>query len=145
MMLLSKWTSPLRNMWELNVPFPDWCWTFCFTFDLQALSNFLSSPLLSPASEERTVKDIQLNAEADWGSAWEKNLHRQTLYNNIVKEVFNSFTRILGWHLISTVNSEIQRGIWYTTCSQPEFPNDFQTILISFWHSKIYFILQHSW
>ena len=72
------------------------------------------SPFLSPLPdsqrgiEEKTIAGIDLNPDADWAAAWEKNLHRQTLYNNIVKEVFNSFTRILGWHLISVVGSRRQ-------------------------------------
>ena len=79
---------------------------------LKALSNYILSPFLySPASphqdrdiQERTLSEIELDPEADWKKAWEKNLERQTLYNNIVKEVFNSFTRIIGWHLISMVS-----------------------------------------
>ena len=72
------------------------------------------TPFLSPAPDkqraiqEKTIANIQLNDQADWTAAWKKNLDRQTLYNNIVKEVFNSFTRILGWHLISVVGSWLQ-------------------------------------
>ena len=81
----------------------------------KALSDFILSPFhSSPAPphqerdlQERTLKEIQLDADADWTAAWEKNLDRQTLYNNIVKEVFNSFTRILGWHFISVVLYEL--------------------------------------
>ena len=50
---------------------------------------------------ERTV---MLKPDADWQQAVEKNLARQNLYNNVVKEVFNSFTRIVGWSLISLVS-----------------------------------------
>lgn len=77
------------------------------------VSPFLSLPAsLSPDGqrgiEEKTLAGIQLDPEADWKAAWEKNLQRQTLYNNIVKEVFNSFTRMLGWHLISVVSTWLQ-------------------------------------
>ena len=80
----------------------------------QALKNYIVSPFLSPLPdnqrgiEEKAIAGINLNPAADWRAAWEKNLQRQTLYNNIVKEVFNSFTRILGWHLISVVGSRLQ-------------------------------------
>ena len=87
-------------------------------YHFQALKNYIVSPFLSiPASlspekqrgiEEKALANIELDPDADWKAAWEKNLQRQTLYNNIVKEVFNSFTRILGWHLISVVGSRLQ-------------------------------------
>merc|ERR1712083_105020 len=46
-------------------------------------------------------RNVALDSDADWQRAVEKNLARQNLYNNVVKEVFNSFTRIIGWMLIS--------------------------------------------
>merc|ERR1711953_419325 len=79
----------------------------------EALKNYIVSPFLLPsldkqrAIEEKTLAGIALDPAADWKAAWEKNLQRQTLYNNIVKEVFNSFTRMLGWHLISVVLYEL--------------------------------------
>ena len=86
----------------------------CENYILKALKNYIVSPFLLPsldkqrAIEEKTLAGIALDPAADWKAAWEKNLQRQTLYNNIVKEVFNSFTRILGWHLISVVGSSLQ-------------------------------------
>ena len=85
-----------------------------YLYHFQALKNYMVSPFLSPlpdnqrGREEKTIAGIELDPEADWTAAWEKNLQRQTLYNNIVKEVFNSFTRILGWHLISVVSWRLQ-------------------------------------
>lgn len=32
-----------------------------------------------------------------WELAWERNLREQGLINNIVKELLNAFTRIVGW------------------------------------------------
>ena len=90
--------------------------TICITCEnsfLKAVKNYIVSPFLLPpldkqrAIEEKTIAGITLDPEADWKAAWEKNLQRQTLYNNIVKEVFNSFTRMLGWHLISVVGSRL--------------------------------------
>merc|ERR1711962_456689 len=46
---------------------------------------------------------VELQPEADWNEAIEKNLARQNLYNNIVKEVFNSLTRMMGWSFIALV------------------------------------------
>ena len=51
------------------------------------------------------ARSVALASDADWTLAVEKNLARQTLYNNVVKEVFNSLTRIIGWSLISVVSS----------------------------------------
>ena len=61
--------------------------------------------LITPTSNKRTLpgSSVTLEPDANWLEAWEKNLSRQTLYNNIVKEVFNSMTRIIGWALISFV------------------------------------------
>merc|ERR1719384_1712034 len=79
----------------------------------EALKSYIVSPFFSPSPdkqrgiEEKTLANIDLDPVADWKTAWEKNLQRQTLYNNIVKEVFNSFTRMLGWHLISVVLYEL--------------------------------------
>ena len=76
---------------------------------LQAVSTQLSSSLpglllgLSPPSP-RIERTVTLDSEADWRKAVEKNLARQNLYNNVVKEVFNSLTRIVGWTLISLVS-----------------------------------------
>ena len=84
--------------------------TIKLIFPLQAISNQLSAPLGLPGlllgsspthpSIDRTVS---LEPEADWQKAVEKNLARQNLYNNVIKEVFNSLTRIIGWTLISLV------------------------------------------
>jgi len=46
---------------------------------------------------------VELQPEADWNAALTKNVARQNLYNNIIKEVFNSMTRIMGWSLIALV------------------------------------------
>ena len=83
-------------------------------YNFKALKSYIVSPFFSPSPdkqrgiEEKTLANIELDPVADWKTAWEKNLQRQTLYNNIVKEVFNSFTRMLGWHLISVVGSWIE-------------------------------------
>ena len=59
-----------------------------------------------PAAQDKTLPAgaVSLEDEANWLVAWQKNLSRQSLYNNIVKEVFNSMTRIIGWALISFVS-----------------------------------------
>ena len=59
-----------------------------------------------PAAQDKTLPagPVSLEDEANWLVAWQKNLSRQSLYNNIVKEVFNSMTRIIGWALISFVS-----------------------------------------
>merc|ERR1712014_274911 len=62
-------------------------------------SNRKSSvPEFTDPQVERTVV---LSPEADWQEAVEKNLARQNLYNNVIKEIFNSLTRIVGWAIIS--------------------------------------------
>merc|ERR1712209_143637 len=53
--------------------------------------------------QDKTVAGVDLDSEADWNAALTKNVSRQTLYNNIIKEVFNSMTRIIGWALIALV------------------------------------------
>merc|ERR1719419_677677 len=57
-----------------------------------------SVPEFTDPQLERTV---ELSPEADWQEAVEKNLARQNLYNNVIKEIFNSLTRIVGWAIIS--------------------------------------------
>ena len=59
-----------------------------------------------PPAQDKTLPAgaVSLEDEANWLVAWQKNLSRQSLYNNIVKEVFNSMTRIIGWALISFVS-----------------------------------------
>merc|ERR1712083_298596 len=55
---------------------------------------------------DRTVsveKIVELDPEADWKTAVEKNLANQSLYNNAINEVFNGLTRIIGWTLIVLV------------------------------------------
>ena len=75
---------------------------------MQAISNSLS-PLL-PAYSQNVLSarnarnDVDLKDDATWKSAAEKNISRQSLYNNIVKEVLNALTRIIGWALISFVS-----------------------------------------
>ena len=83
---------------------------FTYVSYFKALKNYIVSPFPDKQRgiEEKTLANIELDPVADWKTAWEKNLQRQTLYNNIVKEVFNSFTRMLGWHLISVVGSWIE-------------------------------------
>ena len=81
----------------------------------KAIQNHFLSPFLNPQrtltsqlmpARDRTIPEssVSLIPDANWKDAWEKNLSRQTLYNNIVKEVFNSLTRIIGWSLISFVS-----------------------------------------
>merc|ERR1711885_15912 len=53
--------------------------------------------------QDKTVAGVDLDSEADWNAALTKNVSRQNLYNNIIKEVFNSMTRIIGWALIALV------------------------------------------
>ena len=77
--------------------------------------------------QDKTVAGVDLDSEADWNAALTKNISRytkyitmwmffsyvllgtysfhcrQNLYNNIIKEVFNSMTRIIGWALIALV------------------------------------------
>ena len=95
-------------------PLVDNCLIEIHIYNFKALENYIVSPFFSPSPdkqrgiEEKTLANIELDPEADWTAAWEKNLQRQTLYNNIVKEVFNSFTRMLGWHLISVVSTWLQ-------------------------------------
>jgi len=55
----------------------------------------------SPRQAEDRTLDIELKKEADWTTAWTKNLSNQALYNNCVKEIFNALTRIIGWTAMS--------------------------------------------
>jgi len=67
-----------------------------------SLASALSWPHWGPA-QDRTLPGVELDPEAEWNAALTKNVARQTLYNNIIKEVFNSMTRIIGWALIALV------------------------------------------
>eukprot|EP00092_Neocalanus_flemingeri_P062418 GFUD01075288.1.p1 GENE.GFUD01075288.1~~GFUD01075288.1.p1 ORF type:complete len:153 (+),score=33.41 GFUD01075288.1:48-506(+) len=68
---------------------------------LSAPFGFLGFPSTFP-HVDRTIRSIiVLDQEADWQKAVEKNVARQNLYNNVVKEVFNGLTRMVGWTLIS--------------------------------------------
>merc|ERR1711923_142499 len=74
-------------------------WTKAIGSQFSSSLPGLFMELLNPKPlAERTVS---LDPEADWQAAVEKNLARQNLYNNVIKEVFNSLTRIIGWTLIS--------------------------------------------
>merc|ERR1711976_119029 len=64
----------------------------------KAVSSYFDAPV-----ERNGLSSIMLDPVADWQTALEKILSQQSLYNNIVKELFNSFTRIVGWSLISVV------------------------------------------
>merc|ERR1712183_406245 len=78
---------------------------------LAAVSISLASALSWPhglmaqwgPAQDRTLPGVELDPGADWNDALTKNVARQTLYNNIIKEVFNSMTRIIGWALIALV------------------------------------------
>ena len=45
-------------------------------------------------------------------SNWNTLPPRQDLYNNIIKEVFNSMTRIIGWTLIALVQTHHKCRVW---------------------------------
>merc|ERR1712027_113717 len=64
----------------------------------KAVSNYFDAP-----AERNSLSSIMLDPAASWQTALEKILSQQSLYNNIVKELFNSFTRIVGWTLISVI------------------------------------------
>merc|ERR1719286_91673 len=68
-----------------------------------SLVSALSWPHWGPPAQDRTLPGVELDPEAEWNAALTKNVARQTLYNNIIKEVFNSMTRIIGWALIALV------------------------------------------
>jgi len=59
-------------------------------------------PIVSPASPRTSVlfSWLDLDSEASWMTAWQKNLGLQNLFNNIVKEILNSILRSLGWILL---------------------------------------------
>jgi len=74
---------------------------------IEAIGNYFHPQhLIGGSSEqkqaaERTLDGITLEEEADWTTSWEKNLSNQSLYNNMVKEIFNALTRIIGWTAMS--------------------------------------------
>eukprot|EP00092_Neocalanus_flemingeri_P013302 GFUD01014337.1.p1 GENE.GFUD01014337.1~~GFUD01014337.1.p1 ORF type:complete len:151 (+),score=42.93 GFUD01014337.1:26-454(+) len=76
-------------------------WSKAVSNQFSSPFGFLGLPSTSPHVDRTVGSSVGLDAEADWQKAVEKNLARQNLYNNVVKEVFNSFTRIVGWTLIS--------------------------------------------
>ena len=68
---------------------------------LQALPASHQPP---PVAKSRTlVRPVMLLPEADWKTALERNLRNQSLYNNMINEIFNGLTRIIGWTLIALV------------------------------------------
>ena len=56
--------------------------------------NFL---LFSAAKKVGIIELTPATSGNVWKSAWEKNLGQQNLLNNVVKEILNAFSRILGW------------------------------------------------
>lgn len=57
-------------------------------------------PLVSNATGKILFGSVELTpATADnvWTVAWTRNLSEQSLINNVIKEIFNALTRIIGW------------------------------------------------
>merc|ERR1712172_125726 len=79
----ASWTNAVQNYFDENGQY----------FGQQPASS-------RQQAVERTL-DIELEKEATWTKAWTKNLSNQALYNNCVKEIFNAFTRIIGWTAMS--------------------------------------------
>ena len=62
---------------------------------------------------------MELESEADWQQSVEKVLANQSLYTNVIKEVFNALARIIGWVLISLVSLDFL--IFWVSSTNPIF------------------------
>merc|ERR1712223_316398 len=105
--LCSSLISPrLRISWRQDVSSGGAPCCSLFLRGIRDLFATLGNPYNWPIATHhtgKTVAGVDLDSEADWNAALTKNVSRQTLYNNIIKEVFNSMTRIIGWALIALV------------------------------------------